>query len=166
MKTSKIALIAAASIGLAACQNPNGGTDWTRTIATGAGAVGGILVGSMFGQGNGRLVAMAIGGAAGAWLGNELGSRFSAREAAAMKPAVASAASSRDAKPVSWQAENENGEISRGEITPAGPIRIVDGKECRSMRQSVERPSGRTTETFDVCRPMNGGGDWQVASAK
>ena len=166
MKTrnTTLALILAASLGLGACQNADGTTDWTRTLTTGAGAVGGALVGSLFGKGNGNIIMMAVGAAGGAWLGNELGKKISAREAASMKPAVAQAASAPAAAPVSWQATNENGEISKGEVTAAGPLRVANGQECRTMKQSITRSSGTTVERFDVCRPV-GGNDWQVASA-
>jgi surface antigen len=163
-KTKTLALVLAASLGLGACTNADGSTDWTRTIATGAGAVGGALVGSLFGKGNGNLIAMAAGAAGGAWLGNKLGEKISAREAASMKPAVAQAAAAPNAQPVSWSATNENGEISKGEVTAAGPLRVANGQECRTMKQSVTRSTGTTVERFDVCRPA-GGNDWQVASA-
>jgi surface antigen len=162
---TKLAIIVAAALGLAACQNPDGTTDWTRTLTTGAGAVGGALIGSMFGGGNGQIIAMAAGAAGGAWLGNELGKKITAKEATAMKPAVAQAASAPSAQPVSWAAENENGEISKGEVVAAGPIRIVNGKECRTMKQDIVRPRGTTTERFEVCRTVGGNQDWQVASA-
>lgn len=77
-----------------------------QNMGTVAGAGVGILAGSMFGQGNGRLLAMAVGGAVGAWAGNQIGAKLD-ENARLKRQAAAEAALNRpaDAPPVTWSSD-------------------------------------------------------------
>ena len=61
-------------ISLVACQTTK------QEIGTLAGAGLGVLAGSLFGDGKGKIVAMVVGAAAGAWLGNQLGKYLDEQE--------------------------------------------------------------------------------------
>lgn len=72
----KLVAITLASTLLVGCQSMGK----NETAGTAIGGLGGALVGSQFGHGDGRLLGAAIGAAAGAFVGNQVGQNIDSKE--------------------------------------------------------------------------------------
>lgn len=156
----KIAITLALSIPLAGCMTNE--TFSNQNIGTVAGAGVGILAGSMFGQGNGRLIAMAVGGAVGAWAGNQIGAKLD-ENARLKRQAAAEAALNRplDAPPVTWSSDLPP-EPASAAATPAAAPR-AQSAGAAPARQSAQPPRravgsvktvGETANAGRVCRTI------------
>jgi len=141
---------------LAALALPLGGcvTDETfsnQNIGTVVGAGAGVLAGSMFGQGNGRIIAMALGGAAGAWAGNQIGAKLD-ENARLKRQGAAEAALNRpaNAPPVTWSSD-----------LPPEPVAASQSNAAPAPKQTAAAPAHRRAtgsaktvgESSDAGRP-------------
>jgi surface antigen len=181
---NRTAIVALAALPLAGCMTND--TFSNQNIATVAGMGMGILAGSMFGQGNGRLIAMAAGGAGGAWAATQIAAklhenarlkRHAAAEEALNRPA--------DAPPVTWSSDLPPEPSAQAATTdpaqtgaapapqPAraampsrrravGSVKTVDetanaGRVCRTIKEEMDIAGEKEEVHSTFCR-VNG--DW------
>lgn len=140
MRTAALAVVVA--LPLAGCMTNE--TFSNQNIGTVAGAGVGILAGSMFGQGNGRLLAMAVGGAVGAWAGNQIGAKLD-ENARLKRQAAAEAALNRpiDAPPVTWSSDLPPEPAPTGATSAAAPrAQNVGSAPVRQAAQPPRRAVG------------------------
>lgn len=162
----KFVAIVTVSLPLAGCMTNE--TFSNQNIGTVAGAGVGILAGSMFGQGNGRLLAMAVGGAVGAWAGNQIGAKLD-ENARLKRQAAAEAALNRpvDAPPVSWSSDLPPEPAPAPQAAarqPAGDVaRTQTAASQSAARPTAQQPRravgtvktvGETAQAGRVCRTI------------
>lgn len=158
---SKFALAGAliGSLGLAACENPNGAGNWgtKQTVGTGLGAVGGGLLGSQIGGGKGRIVTGALGAVLGGLLGNEIGASLDSADRAEMARAGDRAYSAPIGQGISW---NNPQSGNSGVIVPVRDGRDQSGAYCREFNQKVTI-GGQTQSAFGTaCQQPDG--SWKI----
>ena len=176
---SKFALVGAliGSLGLAACENPNGGysnggyssggnpngaSSWgtKQTVGTGLGAVGGGLLGSQIGGGNGRLVAVGLGAVLGGLLGNEVGASLDSADRAEMARAGDRAYSAPLGQGIAW---NNPQSGNSGLIIPTRDGRDGSGAYCREFNQKVT-VGGQTQSAYGTaCQQPDG--SWKIINS-
>lgn len=156
MKRFAVAALALALV-LGGCSNSNMGTK--EMVGTGAGAIGGAVLGSMFGSGTGRLVGVAAGTMIGAFLGNEVGKSLDNADRAAASQAEQRAYNAPIGQRIDWS-NPESG--NRGSITPMREGRRNDGAYCREFQQSIV-VGGETKQGYGTaCQQPDG--SWKIVS--
>jgi surface antigen len=116
-------------LALAACQAPT-----NQQIGGVTGSAVGAMVGNQFGSGAGRVGATVLGAGVGGLVGSQIGRSLdeNARRRAEAAEAEALASPGMGAGvPVSWEAGS-----SHGTVIP-GPVRVVDGRECRPYTHRI-----------------------------
>lgn len=169
--TSSIALVTALAL-LAACsgqQNAynaqqggvtNGGGLTKSDVGTGLGALGGAVIGSSFGKGNGRVVGGVIGALGGAYLGNQIGASLDRADMTYYNQAQQRALeTSQPGQALPW---NNPQSGNSGTFTPAGYYQNPNGQYCREFSQTV-KVGGKTENAYGTaCRQPDGA--WQIVS--
>lgn len=169
--TSSIALVTALAL-LAACsgqQNAynaqqggvtNGGGLTKSDVGTGLGALGGAVIGSSFGKGNGRVVGGVIGALGGAYLGNQIGASLDRADMTYYNQAQQRALeTSQPGQALPWSNPQSG---NSGTFTPAGYYQNPNGQYCREFSQTV-KVGGKTENAYGTaCRQPDGA--WQIVS--
>ena len=150
-----IAVLAASTFILAACQQ----TGQKQTAGTLLGAVGGAVAGAQFGGGKGQLAATAVGTLLGAYVGSEIGASL---DRADMLYANQAAQQAFEAKApnqtVAWQNPDSG---NRGTITPTSNSYVGDsGRYCRQYEQTIFIEGKSQTAYGTACR--NQYGEWEI----
>ena len=152
------ALLASLSL-TAACTNPNGADSWgtKQTVGTGLGAVGGGLLGSQIGGGNGRLVAVGLGAVLGGLVGNEIGASLDSADKAALSNASERAYSAPIGQGITW---NNPQSGNSGIVTPVRDGYDQGGAYCREFDQKVTI-GGKTQDAYGTaCQQPDG--SWKI----
>jgi len=156
MRTTGIALAAAAAVLLAGCQNMQDNPKQTMGTILGAGT--GALIGSQIGSGRGQMVGIAVGTLAGAMLGSEIGKSLdNADKAMSQRTAQTSLENNRTGQTSSWRNPDSG---NTGTYTPTSTYRSASGQDCREFEQTIT-VEGRTERAMGrACRQPNG--SWQI----
>ena len=155
-RMSKLILIAALAVGLAACQT-GGGQKQVGGTLLGAGL--GALAGSQFGSGRGQLVAVALGALGGAYLGNSVGQSLDRADRAHARQADIRAQSAPIGEPILWR-NPDSGNHGSVVATREG-ANAVTGEYCREYRKTVT-VGGKTEQAFGTaCRQPDG--SWKIS---
>lgn len=157
-------LIAAlvATAGLTGCTNLNGGGGGTGVkegVGTVLGGVGGAVVGSQFGKGNGQLAMVATGTLLGAFLGNQVGQSLDKADAMYANRAGQTAfETAPSGTPTAWRNPDSG---NSGTIIPKPAYQAPSGEYCREFNQTVT-VGGRAQEAYGTaCRQPDG--SWRIA---
>lgn len=124
-----------------------------ETIGTVLGALGGALLGSQIGGGNGQVVAAIVGGAAGAWIGNRLGSSLDENARRARADAAGKAVEAPVGQSIMWSDPRSQ---SSGTVVPRSQQTRADGRVCREFEETIRIGSREETATATMCREPDG----------
>ncbi|QFT83424.1 hypothetical protein FIU88_00400 [Halomonas sp. THAF12] len=143
--TFLIALLLASSILLSGCQSLS--AQQRTALGTSIGSVAGALVGSTLGDGNGRMVAMALGAVVGGFVGNEFANYLNEKEQESLARSTQQALNANEdsAGSMSWSSQQRkgvDGEIYYGQAIAANDrqagdsLAIVRGSELTSQEEA------------------------------
>ena len=164
MSLKPAALVLAASLALAACENEEDG----RRLGQVFGAIGGAVIGSQVGSGAGRVLATVGLATLGGYLGGELGAELSREDRRFAERATEHALESNAPGQAAAWSNPDTG--SSGAVTP-GPIYVarkdagpVAGRACREI-DVVVTPGGKSTKRGKRTACRNADGEWEVLDA-
>ena len=157
MKHLFLGLATISMIALGACSNTTQGWGTKQTIGTGAGAVGGGLLGSQIGGGSGRLWSTGAGVLLGALIGSEIGSSLDRADQAYANKAMNSAHTAPVGETVAWN-NPETG--NRGSYTPVRDGTSTTGRYCREYQQTVIVGGKEQSAYGTACQQPDG--SWEV----
>ena len=167
MSNSKLIAIVLTATMLTACTGPNGqpnsgimngGGLNKQDIGTGAGAIGGGVLGSLVGHGAGKVAATIGGALLGGMLGNSIGKSLDNADKAAYDSASQKAletAPTGQAMP--WR-NSKSG--NSGTITPTNTYQLADGQYCREYSQTIVVGGQKQQGYGKACRQPDG--TWQI----
>ncbi len=122
------------------------------------GAGTGALLGSQFGHGHGRLVAVAVGSLAGAMLGQEIGRTLDQADRQAITRNVQdSLEHNRSQETGSWVNPDNN---HSGTLTPTKTYRTAQNTYCREYLQTVVISGEESRAYGTACREPDG--SWKI----
>jgi len=154
---SKIIVILLAVSMLQACTAPGMNKQGTGTLI---GGTGGALLGSQFGGGKGKLVAVGAGALLGAILGNQIGAGMDEQD---RRLAELTSQRALEAAPsgssVQWH-NPDNG--NSGTVTPSKAYKNNTGQYCREYTQTVVVGGKQQKAYGTACRQPDG--QWQVVN--
>ncbi|MFQ5959595.1 MAG: RT0821/Lpp0805 family surface protein [Alphaproteobacteria bacterium] len=155
MKTSRIAIVFAAVLSVAACANEAGPK---QTVGTLVGAGLGGLAGSQIGSGTGQLAAVGAGVLLGGLLGSEVGKSLDkADRLYADRSAQQTLESTPTGQTSTWQNPDSG---NSGTFTPTQTYQTAQGQYCREYQTTVT-VGGQTEEAYGTaCRQPDG--SWQI----
>lgn len=152
---STIMIAALLSTTLAGCQTGSMGTK--EGFGTVGGAVAGGLIGSRFGGGTGKLVAVGVGSLLGAFVGREIGSSLDKADQQYAERAATQAYSSPIGQPIRW---NNPQSGNQGTIVPVRDGYAEGGLYCREFQQTIV-VGGRSEQAHGTaCRQPDG--SWKI----
>ena len=159
MKKFVIACMMASTLGLTACQNPDGST-WgnKQTIGTGLGAVVGGLAGSQIGRGTGRLWATGAGVLIGALAGSSIGQSLDSADRQQMSNAQQRVETAPVGQTITWN-NPDSGHSGTYTVTRDGTNNST-GNYCREYQQTITVGGQRQSAYGTACRQPDG--SWQV----
>jgi surface antigen len=122
------------------------------------GGIGGAILGSNIGKGQGNVAAIALGTLAGAALGNSIGASLDAIDQQyQVKNVQETLEYGRSGRTSGWRNPDSG---NYGTITPMKTYQISTGQYCREFTQTVTI-GGRTQEAFGkACRQPDGA--WRI----
>ena len=129
-----------------------------ETMGTVLGGVGGALLGSTIGKGDGRLVAVAAGTLLGAALGNSVGQSLDNADLAMYNQTSQRALETvQPGQSLPWSNPQSG---NYGSITPTNVYQTADGGYCREYTQTIS-VGGKTQKGYGrACRQPDG--SWQI----
>lgn len=140
---------------LAGCQT--GGMGTKEGVGTVGGAVAGGLIGSRFGGGAGKLVAVGVGSLLGAFVGREIGASLDKADQQYADRAAYQAYSAPIGQRISW---NNPQSGNQGTIVPVRDGYADSGAYCREFQQTIV-VGGRTEQAHGTaCRQPDG--SWKI----
>jgi surface antigen len=142
-------------LSVTACQTDSWGTK--QTLGTGAGAIGGGLLGSQIGGGSGQLWATGAGVLLGALVGSEIGSSLDRADQAYMGQAESRAHTAAIGETISWN-NPQSGHY--GTYTPVRDGTSSAGRYCREYQQTVYVGGQKQSAYGTACQQPDG--TWQV----
>jgi surface antigen len=143
--------IAALSVNLAACSNMS-----KQDVGTVSGGVIGGLVGSQFGQGNGKLLAVGVGALAGALIGGAIGKDMDANDKQRMNQALEA---NQVGQPAYWKNNNTGSAYT---VVPTKNVSVDGNQYCREYRTTAII-SGKKQQMYGTaCRQPDGA--WKMVS--
>lgn len=157
MNPLKPILIPCLALSLGACDASN------EQIGTIVGAVGGAVVGdALGGRGTEKVILIAAGTLAGAWLGGSLGRKLDRADRQYM---AASTQQSLETSKSGYESEWINPDSgNQGTVTPKAAYKNQDGQYCREFTQTVTI-AGKTEEAYGTaCRQPDG--SWRIINPK
>jgi surface antigen len=155
MRFITLSLLAALMLSVTACQTDSWGTK--QTLGTGAGAIGGGLLGSQIGGGSGQLWATGAGVLLGALVGSEIGSSLDRADQAYMGQAESRAHTAAIGETISWN-NPQSGHY--GTYTPVRDGTSSAGRYCREYQQTVYVGGQKQSAYGTACQQPDG--TWQV----
>lgn len=170
---TKVLMVCALTLSLAACAQPGGGGYGggygsggggpmisKQTGGAVLGGVGGALAGSQFGKGKGQLAMTAVGTLLGAFLGSEVGSSLDRADNSYANQAGQQAfESARAGQSIAW---NNPDSGHGGAVTPMRTYEQAPGQFCREYQQTVV-VGGQEQRSFGTaCRQPDG--SWKVVN--
>ena len=155
MKTSRIAIVLAAALSIAACAEDAGDKEAVGTLV-GAGLGG--LAGSQVGSGSGKLAAVGVGVLLGGLLGRHVGKSLDrADRIAADHAAQQSFEHERIGTTTSWVNPDSG---HSGTFTPTRTYQTARGQPCREYTTTVTIDGRRETAYGTACREPDG--SWKI----
>lgn len=156
MNIFKLVAAGAIALLLGACADTGMGNKETAGTLIGAGA--GALVGSQFGKGSGKLVAVGVGTLAGAFIGNQIGKSLDRADRLAMEQAQTEALDAPMNQTIAW---NNPDSGHHGTVTPVRDgTHTQTGSYCREFQHTVII-GGKQEEAYGTaCRQPDG--SWKV----
>lgn len=152
---SVIAIATLLSTMLVGCQTGSMGTK--EGFGTIGGAVAGGLIGSRFGGGSGKLVAVGVGSLLGAFVGREIGASLDKADHQYAERATVQAYSAPIGQSVRW---NNPQSGNQGSIVPVRDGYADGGLYCREFQQTIV-VGGRSEQGFGTaCRQPDG--SWKI----
>lgn len=131
-----------------------------QTGGTLIGAGTGALIGSHFGRGRGKLVAVAIGTLAGAIVGHEVGKSLDQADRLAMeRNAQYSLEHTRTSTTTEWRNPDTR---NSGSLTPVETYQTPEGQYCREYIQTVTIAGKKQQAYGTACRQPDG--SWIVVN--
>ncbi len=157
MKTTRLALVFAIMLSVAACAQNQG---QKQNIGTLLGAGLGGLAGSQIGSGKGKLAAVGIGVLLGALVGSEVGKSL---DKADQLYAERTTQQSLETAPVGQTSTWKNPDSGHsGSVTPTKTYQTAQGQNCREYQQTVTI-GGKTEQAYGTaCRQSDG--SWKVVN--
>jgi surface antigen len=140
---------------LAACQTDAGNKEVGGTLL---GATLGGLIGSQVGDGDGQLVAVAIGVLGGAFLGNQVGQTLDKTDILYAERNATNALETNQVGTASTWRNPDSGHS--GTFTPTRTYQTALGENCRDYEQTVFIDGKTETATGRACR--NTDGTWKI----
>ena len=99
---------------------------------------------------------------AGHVIGNALGNVFNEVERQMMASATQRAAQAKANKRISWSSKSQTtGQTTKGYVVPGEIYTKADGRQCRDIKQVIEKESKTYEETKMVCKTATG---WEAAA--
>jgi len=143
---------------LVSCAPQHGGPK--QGMGTILGGIGGALIGSQFGGGDGAIAMTALGAVAGAALGNTIGESMDAQDKRmAGQAAMTSFETARSGTVTAWR-NPDNGH--HGSFTPVRTFQRNDGRYCREFQQKIV-VGGKVQEGYGTaCRQPDG--NWEITN--
>ncbi len=139
------------------CANdPNAQKQQAGTVI---GGVAGALLGSQFGGGTGKLLAVGVGTLAGAMIGSEIGRSMDKADQDHYRLAQQQASSAPLNQPIQWN-NPDNGH--RGTVTAINDGRDGNGYYCRKYRSSVWIDNRPQETSGTACQQPDG--TWKVVN--
>lgn len=138
-----------ASVSLAGCSNMS-----KQDVGTVSGAVAGGLLGSQFGGGSGKLVAVGVGTLAGAFLGGAIGKSMDDTDKLKMQRALES---NPVGKPAYWQNANNGATYT---VTPVKNVTVQGNQYCREYNTTAVIGGKQEKMYGTACRQPDG--SWKV----
>lgn len=150
------AMVLVTGLGLAACTNDNVGQK--QAFGTLGGAALGGLAGAQIGNGRGQLAATAAGAVLGALLGNEIGASLDRADQAYMRQTTLSTLENQPTgTSVPWHNPDSG---HRGAVKVERTYEPSPGHYCREFRQTVEIDGRTEIATGTACRQSDG--TWRI----
>ncbi len=147
--TALVALLT--SLSLAGCSDMT-----NQDVGTVSGGVVGGLLGSQFGGGNGKLLAVGAGALAGALLGGAIGKNMDNNDKMRMNQALET---NSVGQPAYWQNQNTNTNYT---VVPTRNVTVEGNRYCREYRTTAN-VAGKQQQVYGTaCRQPDGA--WQVVS--
>jgi surface antigen len=140
---------------LVGCQTGSMGTK--EGVGTVGGAVAGGLVGSRFGGGTGKLVAVGVGTLLGAFIGREIGSSLDKADQQYADRAAAQAYSAPIGQRITW---NNPQSGNQGTIVPIRDGYVDSGAYCREFQQTIVVVGHTEQAHGTACRQPDG--SWKI----
>ncbi len=157
MTISRIAIVFAAALSLAACVSDQGDK---QTLGTLIGAGLGGLAGSQVGSGTGQLVAIGAGVLLGGLLGNEVGKSLDKADIAyAERNAQETLEYQPTGATTSWVNPDSG---NSGSITPTATYQSTGGEYCREYQQTVTVGGEQQSAYGTACRQPDG--SWKLVN--
>jgi surface antigen len=154
MRIARLGIVAALSLGLAACADY--GTK--QTVGTLAGAGTGAFIGSQIGHGTGRLVAVGLGTLLGGWAGSEVGKSLDRADQAHASQAEYDALEyNRSGQQQSWSNPDSG---HHGYVTPESTYQNSYGQYCREYSHTVYIGGKPERAYGTACRQADG--NWEI----
>ncbi|MFN4088722.1 MAG: RT0821/Lpp0805 family surface protein [Alphaproteobacteria bacterium] len=150
------------ALAVAGCDTTQGGMGGMGQKQTGGavvGALGGGLLGSTIGRGQGRLWAVGAGTLIGALVGSEVGRSLDKADQAHAARAYERAYTAPVGETISWRNPDSG---NYGTITPSREGRAHDGRYCREYQSSIYVGGQYEQGVGVACR--NPDGSWQIVS--
>jgi surface antigen len=158
MRFLTLSILAAALLSATACTTTDSwGTK--QTLGTGAGAIGGGLLGSQIGGGSGQLWATGAGVLLGALIGSEIGSSLDRADQMYMGQAETRAHTAAVGETISW---NNPQTGHSGSYTPVRDGTSSSGRYCREYQQTVTVGGQKQSAYGTACQQPDG--SWEVVS--
>ncbi len=157
MTITRIAVVFAAALSLAACVSDQGDK---QTLGTLIGAGLGGLAGSQVGSGTGQLVAIGAGVLLGGLLGNEVGKSL---DKADIAYAERNAQETLEYQPTGATSSWVNPDSGNsGSITPTATYQSAGGEYCREYQQTVTVGGEQQSAYGTACRQPDG--SWKLVN--
>jgi surface antigen len=162
MRGKKISAMVMAAVILVGCTNTRGGGGGNGGMKEGVGTilggVGGAVVGSQFGKGNGQLAMVATGTLLGAFLGNQIGQSLDKADAMyANRAANQAFETAPSGTSTAWRNPDSG---NSGTVVPKPAYQASNGEYCREFTQTVS-VGGRAQEAYGTaCRQPDG--SWRI----
>ncbi len=167
MKLQKIISAVLVTTMLAGCNpptQPGVGQDTfgisKQDIGTVLGGVGGAVIGSTMGRGNGRIATTAAGAVLGGLAGSAIGKSLDKADAAyAAQNAQKALETAPAGQSTGWQNPDSG---NSGSITPKAPYQNSNGQYCREFTQTIVVGGEKQQGYGTACRQQDG--TWQIVS--
>lgn len=159
MKKLVVIPVALAMLTLAGCETTGDSPFSKQNIGTVGGAVVGGVMGSRFGEGEGKLVATGIGTLLGAWAGSEIGKSLDRADRIYADQAASQAYVAPIGETINWSnPESGHG----GSVTPVREGRSSNDEYCREYKQTISIDDRSETAFGVACQQPDG--SWRIVN--
>jgi len=131
-----------------------------QDIGTVLGGVGGAVIGSQFGGGNGRIATTAAGAILGGLAGSSIGKSLDKADAQyAAQNTQKALENGQSGQSMPWQNPQSG---NSGSVTPKAPYQNSNGQYCREFTQTIVVGGQKQQGYGTACRQSDG--TWQIVS--